>query len=40
MHDQWKVFRERLKTRVHSATMADLGRNLKGKRAGTPPPDA
>jgi Rrf2 family protein len=32
MHDQWKVFRERLKTRVHSATLADLGRNLKAKR--------
>jgi Rrf2 family protein len=40
MHDQWKVFRERLKTRVHSATMADLGRNLKAKRVGALPPGA
>jgi Rrf2 family protein len=44
MHDQWVRFRDRLKGRVHSATMADLGRNLKAKRAhagdGRPtPPD-
>ncbi len=32
MHDQWKLFRDRLKDRVHSATMADLGRNLRAKR--------
>ena len=40
MHDQWKVFRERLKTRVHAATLAELGRNLKAKRAGVIPPVA
>ncbi|HVQ26540.1 MAG TPA: Rrf2 family transcriptional regulator [Planctomycetota bacterium] len=40
MHDQWKAFRERLKTRVHSATMADLGRNLRAKRVGAAPPSA
>ncbi|MBM3984844.1 MAG: Rrf2 family transcriptional regulator [Planctomycetes bacterium] len=33
MHDQWKVFRDRLRDRVHAATLADLGRNLKAKRA-------
>jgi len=33
MHDQWKVFRDRLRDRVHSATLADLGKNLKAKRA-------
>ena len=38
MHDQWKAFRERLKTRVHSATLAELGRNLKAKRAAAAPP--
>lgn len=38
MHDQWKAFRERLKTRVHSATLAELGRNLKAKRAGAAQP--
>ena len=35
MHDQWTVFRDRLQDRVHSATMADLGRNLKAKRMST-----
>ena len=38
MHDQWKAFRERLKTRVHSATLAELGRNLKAKRAAAAQP--
>ena len=38
MHDQWKAFRERLKTRVHAATRAELGRNLKAKRAGAAQP--
>ena len=33
MHDQWKVFRDRLRDRIHSATLADLGRNLKAKRS-------
>jgi Rrf2 family transcriptional regulator, iron-sulfur cluster assembly transcription factor len=33
MHDQWKVFRDRLRDRVHAATLADLGKNLKAKRA-------
>jgi len=33
MHDQWVDFRERLRERLHSATMAELGRNLKAKRA-------
>jgi Rrf2 family protein len=37
MHDQWKVFRERLRDRVHSATMADLGRNLQAKRESVVP---
>jgi Rrf2 family protein len=40
MHDQWVQFRDRLKDRVHAATIADLGRNLKAKRAhaaGKPP---
>ncbi len=32
MHDQWTGFRDRLADRVHSATIADLGRNLKAKR--------
>ncbi|HYN63340.1 MAG TPA: Rrf2 family transcriptional regulator [Candidatus Limnocylindrales bacterium] len=40
MHDEWQGFRERLRTRVHSATLADLGRNLKAKRAGVVPPVA
>lgn len=33
MHDQWKLFRDRLRDRIHAATMADLGRNLQAKRA-------
>ena len=33
MHDQWKLFRERLKDRIYSATLADLGRNLLAKRS-------
>jgi len=33
MHDQWKVFRDRLRDRIHAASLADLGRNLKAKRA-------
>jgi Rrf2 family protein len=40
MHDQWVQFRDRLKDRVHAATLADLGRNLKAKRthaAALPP---
>lgn len=36
MHDQWKTFRDRLRDRIHAATLADLGRNLKAKRAGQP----
>ncbi len=32
MHDQWTLFRDRLKDRIHSASMADLGSNLKAKR--------
>jgi Rrf2 family transcriptional regulator, iron-sulfur cluster assembly transcription factor len=35
MHDQWTLFRDRLKDRIHSATMADLGSNLKAKRLAT-----
>lgn len=33
MHDQWKTFRDRLRDRIHAASIADLGRNLKAKRA-------
>jgi Rrf2 family iron-sulfur cluster assembly transcriptional regulator len=40
MHDQWKVFRERLKTRVHAATLAELGRNLRAKRVAALPPSS
>lgn len=32
MHDEWISFKERLQDRIHSASMADLGRNLKAKR--------
>ena len=33
MHDQWKVFRAALSERVYAMTIADLGKNLKAKRA-------
>ena len=32
LHDQWMVFRDRLGERIHSATLADLGTNLRAKR--------
>ncbi len=32
MHDEWKLFRDRLADRIHMASLADLGRNLKAKR--------
>ena len=40
MHDEWVHFRTRLMERVYAMTIADLGRNLKAKRAlaGTPTP--
>jgi Rrf2 family protein len=34
VHDQWVTFRDRLKVTLHSASMAELGRNLKAKRNG------
>jgi Rrf2 family iron-sulfur cluster assembly transcriptional regulator len=45
MHDQWKVFRTALSEKVYAMTVADLGANLKRKRAlhsSNPPatPDA
>jgi Rrf2 family protein len=36
MHDQWVNFRTALMDRVYSMTVADLGRNLKAKRAAHP----
>ena len=36
MHDQWVNFRTALMDRVYSMTVADLGRNLKAKRALNP----
>ncbi|HEX5010368.1 MAG TPA: Rrf2 family transcriptional regulator [Planctomycetota bacterium] len=32
LHDQWKVFSDRIRDRIHAATIADLGRNLRAKR--------
>src|SRR6187549_3108992 len=32
LHDQWKAFSDRMRDRIHAATIADLGRNLKAKR--------
>ena len=36
MHDEWVKFRARLIDRVHTLTIADLGRNLAAKRALLP----
>ncbi len=36
MHDQWVSFRTALMERVYAMTVADLGRNLKAKRALIP----
>jgi Rrf2 family transcriptional regulator, iron-sulfur cluster assembly transcription factor len=36
MHDEWKLFRDRLAGGVHAATLADLGANLKAKRLHPP----
>src|SRR4030095_15695124 len=40
LHDQWNVFRDRMRDRIHAATIPDRGRTLKAKRAHGAVPQA
>lgn len=38
LHDHWDVVREKMRDRMHGATLADLGRSLKPKLSATRTP--